>query len=317
MNGQIAGIHHVTAIAGNPQQNIDFYTDFLGLRLVKLTVNFDDPGSYHLYYGDRVGHPGTILTFFAWPGGPRGRLGAGQVVATSFAIPEASVGYWIERFKEHGVDFEGPTSRFGLDVIAFSDPDGLQLELVAGAPDVGATPWEESPVPPEHATRGFHGITMAEHDLLGTESLLARTMGLRRAGDGHGRMRYEVSSDSAGRNVEILPSAEHRPGRVAVGTVHHVAWRTDGDAEQAAWRRRLEALSTDVTQVADRKYFHSIYFHEPGGVLFEIATDPPGFTVDEPEQKLGTGLMLPSWLEAVRPRIERSLPPLHGMRRVA
>ena len=317
MNGQIPGIHHVTAIAGNPQQNIDFYTGFLGLRLVKLTVNFDDPGSYHIYYGDQVGHPGTILTFFAWPGGPRGRLGIGQVVTASFAIPEASVDYWMERFREHGVDFEGPTNRFGQDVIAFSDPDGLQLELVAGTQGAGATPWEESPVPPEHATRGFHGITMAERDLQGTESLLVKTMGLRRAGDGDGRVRFETSSDAAGRNVELLPSAEQRPGRVAVGTVHHVAWRTDGDAEQAAWRRRLEALGEDVTQVADRKYFHSIYFHEPGGVLFEIATDPPGFTVDEPERKLGTGLMLPSWLESVRPRIERSLPPLHGMRRAA
>lgn len=317
MGSQTLGIHHVTAIAGNPRQNIDFYTGFLGLRLVKLTVNFDDPASYHIYYGDEVGHPGTILTFFAWLGGPRGRLGAGQVVATSFAIPEASVDYWIERFRKHGVDFDGPTGHFGRDVIAFSDPDGLRLELVAGSPGAGVIPWEESPVPPEHATLGFHGITMAERGLQGTESLLVGTMGFRRAGEEEGRVRYETSSDAAGRIVELLPSAEQRPGRVAAATVHHVAWRADGDEEQRAWRQQLAALGTDVTQVADRKYFHSIYFHEPGGVLFEIATDSPGFTVDEPERELGTRLMLPSWLEPVRLKIERSLPPLHGMRRAA
>ena len=316
MNGQIPGIHHVTAIAGNPQQNIDFYSGFLGLRLVKLTVNFDDPASYHLYYGDQVGHPGTVLTFFAWPGGPEGRRGAGQVVTTSFDIPKASVDYWIDRLREHGVDFEGPIARFGRDSIAFSDPDGLRLELVAGTPGSGATPWEDSPVPPEHATRGFHGVTIAERDSRDIELLLG-TLGLRLRGEEEGSVRYETASDAVGRVVDVLASTENRKGRVAVGTVHHVAWRTDDVEEQRAWRQRMAELGLDVTQVADRKYFRSIYFHEPGGVLFEIATDQPGFTVDEPARSLGTGLMLPSWLEPVRPQIERSLPPLHSLRRAA
>jgi glyoxalase family protein len=317
MNRQIPGIHHVTAIAVNPQQNIDFYTGFLGLRLVKLTVNFDDPASYHLYYGDSVGHPGTILTFFAWPGGPRGRLGAGQVVTTSFAIPEASVDYWAERLREHGVDSPGPIRRFGWDLIAFSDPDGLQLELVAGMQAEGVTPWEEGPVPIEHATRGFHGITMAERSPQSTESLLAETLGFKRVLEEKGRSRFKANSDASGRVVEILSSTEERPGRVAAGTVHHVAWRTNGDEDQLAWKQQISQMGMDVTPVADRKYFHSIYFHEPGGVLFEIATDPPGFTVDEPERSLGTRLMLPSWLEPVRAKIERSLPPLHELRRAA
>ena len=316
MDARVRGIHHVTAIAGNPRQNIDFYTGFLGLRLVKLTVNFDDPASYHLYYGDQVGHPGTVLTFFAWPGGPEGRLGAGQVVTTSFDIPKASVDYWIDRLREHGVDFEGPIARFGRDSIAFSDPDGLRLELVAGTPGSGATPWEDSPVPPEHATRGFHGVTIAERDSRDAELLLG-TLGLRLRGEEEGSVRYEAASDAVGGVVDVLTSTENRKGRVAVGTVHHVAWRTDDVEEQRAWRQRMAELGLDVTQVADRKYFHSIYFHEPGGVLFEIATDQPGFTVDEPARSLGTGLMLPSWLEPVRPQIERSLPPLHSLRRAA
>lgn len=317
MSPQIPGIHHVTAIAGNPQQNIDFYTDFLGLRLVKLTVNFDDPRSYHLYYGDRIGHPGTVLTFFAWPGAPRGRVGAGQVATTSFSIPADSVGYWLERLREHDVQFREPVARFGRDVIAFSDPDGLQLELVAGDPPHGVTPWEDGPVPAEHATRGFHGVTLAESVGSGTESLLAKTMGLRSAGEEGGWHRYEAQSEAPGRTVEILPSNGDTSGLVAVGTVHHVAWRAADDPEQRVWQQNIAELGLDVTPVVDRKYFHSIYFHEPGGVLFEVATDPPGFTVDETEERLGTRLMLPSWLEPVRTKIERSLPPVHEMRRAA
>ncbi|HEX9017212.1 MAG TPA: ring-cleaving dioxygenase [Chloroflexota bacterium] len=317
MNRQIPGIHHVTAIASNPQQNIDFYTGFLGLRLVKLTVNFDDPESYHLYYGDSVGSPGTALTFFAWPGAPRGRTGAGQVVTTSLSIPPDSVDFWLERFSEHDVAFRGPDDRIEEKVISFLDPDGLKLELVAHADPHTVEPWQDSPVPARYATRGFRGVTISETSPGATELLLAETMGLHRSEERDGRVRYETPGEVPGRIVDVLSEPGWPPGRVAVGTVHHVAWRAGDDQEQLDWRDEIAGLGIAVTPVIDRRYFHSIYFREPGGVLFEIATDPPGFAVDEPVDALGTSLKLPPWLEASRPQIERRLPPLTALRRVA
>lgn len=317
MDKKISGIHHVTAIASNPQQNIDFYTGFLGLRLVKLTVNFDDPESYHLYYGDQAGSPGTVLTFFAWPGAPRGRSGVGQATATSFSISEGSVEFWLDRFAEHDVAFQGPDLRFGEEVIAFRDPDGLPLELITqrDAPEVLA--WGDGPVPVEHATRGFRGVTLSEVSLGGTGALLTELMDFERIGEDRGRIRYRAPGEGTGRIVEILPAPGWLPGRVAVGTVHHVAWRAANDAEQDEWRDEIAMVGINVTGRLDRRYFHSIYFREPGGVLFEIATDEPGFAVDEPVERLGTGLMLPPWLEASRAQIERRLPPLVPVRRAA
>ncbi len=318
MSKPIPGIHHVTAIASNPQQNLDFYTGFLGLRLVKLTVNFDDPGSYHLYYGDRVGTPGTILTFFAWPGAPRGRVGVGQVSATSFSIPVESVDYWMRRFDEHDVAFRGPDPRFGEEVITFSDPDRLPLELVAHAGvNDGVSIWDDGPVPADCATRGFRGVTLSEVGLATIEPLLTEVMGFRRVAEDKGKIRYEADGDGPGRIADVLPAPGWLPGRVAVGTVHHVAWRTPDDEEQQRWRQEIKDVGLNVTPVMDRNYVHSIYFREPGGVLFEIATDPPGFTVDEPVEKLGTDLMLPSWLEPDRVQIEHRLPPLAPVRRAA
>lgn len=317
MDKKIPGIHHVTAIASNPQQNIDFYTGFLGLRLVKLTVNFDDPESYHLYYGDYTGSPGTVLTFFAWPGAPRGRGGVGQVTATSFSIPEGSVGFWLDRFAEHDIAFQGPDVRFGEEVIVFRDPDGLQLELIAHADAREVREWMDGPVPVEHATRGFRGVTLSEASLGGTGALLSELMDFERLGEDQGRVRFQAPGDGAGRMVEIMTSPGWLPGRVAVGTVHHVAWRTPNEAEQEEWRDEIATVGINVTPRMDRKYFRSIYFREPGGVLFEIATDEPGFAVDEPVERLGTGLMLPAWLEASRPQIERRLPPLVPLRRAA
>ncbi len=314
MANNILGIHHVTAIAGDPQQNLNFYTDLLGLRLVKLTVNFDDPGTYHLYYGDDLGHPGTILTFFPWPGARRGRRGTGQVTVTSFSVPEGSLGYWMERFKSQNVIFEEPIRRFDEEVLTFFDPDGMALELVACSK--ARSPWENGPVPYEYAIRGFYGITITVEGYERTASLLTEVMGFRYVHEAGSRFRYEVGVGGAGAliDVQCLPSGTM--GKVAVGTVHHVAWRVANQDGQKAFLQSIIRFGLNATPVIDRKYFHSIYFREPGRVLFEIATDPPGFGVDEPPEQLGTKLQLPPWLEPNRAKIEQILPPLRLPRSV-
>jgi glyoxalase family protein len=308
MANNILGIHHVTAIAGDPQENIDFYTDLLGLRLVKLTVNYDDPGTYHLYYGDNIGHPGTILTFFPWPGARRGRRGTGQVTVTSFSVPEGSFGYWVEQFKSQNVIFEEPTRRFDQEVLTFFDPDGMALELVACSD--ARSPWKNGPVPYDYAIRGFYGITITVEGYERTASLLTEVMGFRYVQEDGSHFRYEVGAGGAGAliDVQCLPSGTM--GKVAVGTVHHVAWRVSNQDDQKAFQQKIIRFGLNVTPVIDRKYFHSIYFREPGRVLFEIATDPPGFGVDEPPEQLGTKLQLPPWLEPNRAKIEQILPPL-------
>jgi glyoxalase family protein len=298
----IPGIHHVTAIAGDPQQNVDFYTGFLGLRLVKLTINFDDPATYHLYYGNESGSPGTILTFFPWPGAPHGRKGTGQAVAVAFAIPEGSLHFWIDRLKAGGITFDGPSRRFDEQVLAFHDPHQLQLELIATS--TGAEPWERGPVPAEHSVRGFHSVTLMEQSCLSTGNFLTGVMGFRQAAESGNRHRYVAGGTGAGCAVDLHCDPDLSRGMVAVGTVHHVAWRAADGADQLAWRQEIIAHGHDVTAVLDRNYFHSIYFSEPGGVLFEIATDPPGFTVDEPLRGLGQHLKLPPWLEPQRAHIE-------------
>ncbi len=305
----IPGIHHVTAIAGDPQQNIDFYATFLGLRLVKLTVNYDDPETYHLYYGDEDGNPGTILTFFPWPGAPAGRKGAGQATTTSFSIPRDSVEYWMERLSRRGVAFTGPTNRFDEQVISFTDSDGLSLELVARAVE-SRSGWSRGPIPSEHAIRGFSGVTLSEEGYERTSSLLTKTMGFSLINQGGDRYRYAADGGGPGALVDILCQPDARPGVVSVGTVHHVAWRTPDDEQQKLWREDLVRAGLNVTPVIDRKYFHSIYFREPGGVLFEIATDPPGFVVDERKEELGTKLMLPRLLEPYRAKLTQALPPV-------
>ena len=279
----LLGIHHVTAIAGDPQRNVDFYHGLLGLRLVKVTVNFDDPGSYHLYYGDDRGSPGSILTFFPWPRAPRGRIGTGQAGITAFAIPRGSVEFWRKRLKLGRVE-----QRFGEEVLALEDPDGLKLELIASAPS-GA-----------HAIRGFHSVTLWEHDAEPTASLLTQTLGFTSLDREGNRARYAAGNSL----VDVLSLPGTPRGWVSAGTVHHVAWRSPDDEDQKAWRARIRGS----TPVIDRQYFHSIYFGEPGGVLFEIATDPPGFAVDEPPDQLGTTLRLPPWLEPERDQIRRALP---------
>jgi glyoxalase family protein len=310
MSTQIPGIHHVTAIAGDPQRNVDFYSQVLGLRLVKVTVNFDDPGTYHLYFGDETGRPGTIMTFFPWPGAPRGRRGAGQVDTVAFSIPSESTTFWMTRLNDHGVDFEGPDQRFDERVLRFFDPDGLSLELVDLAGIETGRERISGPIPAEYAINGFFGVTLLESIWEETESFLTGILGFRATTRVGHRVRFDTGKAASGAFVDVLRVRSAAHGRVAVGTVHHIAWRTPDASSQITWQQAIRDRGFDVTRVIDRRYFKSIYFHEPGGVLFEIATDPPGFSVDENVAELGSRLMLPSWLEADRARITATLPPL-------
>jgi catechol 2,3-dioxygenase-like lactoylglutathione lyase family enzyme len=309
MNPTIPGIHHVTAICSDPQQNVDFYCGLLGLRLVKRTVNFDDPGSYHLYYGDALGRPGTILTFFAWPGAHHGRIGPPQVTETAFAVPSDSAGFWQERLQRHGINLDASGSRFGERVLGFADPDGLKLEIVATAQPGGDAP-AGGPVPGAHAIRGFHGVTLSEEGYENTARLLTDIMGFRAEGSEGNRFRYRAGHGGFAAIVDLLCVPDARHGELGAGVVHHVAFRTPDDEQQGAWRTEITRLGYNVSPVMDRQYFHSIYFREPGGVLFEIATDPPGFTADEAPAELGSKLRLPPWLESRRPVLERLLPRL-------
>jgi glyoxalase family protein len=325
---QIAGIHHVTALAGDPQANADFYTGVLGLRLVKKTVNYDDPGTYHLYYGDELGRPGTLLTFFPWPHARRGQLGAGQATVTSFSVPEGSFAYWTERLRRSGTVHDEPRRR-GEDeeYLRLLDPDGLELELVAHPGSGSGTPWEGGPVAAEHAIRGFFAVTIVEWNADRTADMLTGTLGFRLEAQTGSRFRFAVGAPAAaggsrqqaavspaarglGTRLDLLAEPAAGRGHISAGTVHHVAWRVAGGREQAAWHRDLLAGGHHVSPIMDRRYFHSIYFREPGGVLFEIATDTPGMTTDESVARLGGGLKLPPWLEGSRPEIEAALPPL-------
>jgi glyoxalase family protein len=312
----ISGIHHITAIAGDPQQNIDFYTGVLGLRLVKVTVNFDDPEAYHFYYGDGHGRPGTILTFFAWPGARRGRQGNGQVTAASFAVPAVSkdaLDFWSDRLAANGIASEKLPERFGQSVLSFADPDGLRIELVETTGIDATHAWEGSGISPEFAVHGFHGATLCETGYEQTAALLTDTMGFRLLGREQNRFRYEPTlshPSGPGRAIDVVCAPAGPEGRVAVGTIHHIAFRTPDDNEQQAWLAQIGDLGYNISPVMDRIYFQSVYYREPGGILFEIATDSPGFAIDEPVEKLGERLQLPPWLEALRPRIEAALLPI-------
>ncbi|MGA7369618.1 MAG: ring-cleaving dioxygenase [Nitrososphaeraceae archaeon] len=328
MSKGVFGIHHVTAITSNPQKNIDFYTGDLGLRLVKLTVNQDDPTAYHLYYGDELGHPGTVLTFFHWPNIPRGRRGTSQVIATSFLIPESSITYWIDRFKSRQIEYNGPYQRFNDEqVITFHDPDGLELELVAhkSAGDRNVNVWKDSPIPVENAIRGFYSVTLSEEGYESTASVLTDELGFIPTRHNGSRFRYEISATTSSsaasidmeqggiggaKIVDVLCLPYTQQAIIGIGSVHHVAFRTPTDEQQLVLRRNIVKARLNATPVIDRFYFHSVYFREPGGVLFEIATNPPGFTVDEELDALGTHLVLPPWLESMRGDLERILPPV-------
>lgn len=306
----ISGIHHVTAITSDAQKNLDFYFGVLGLRLVKLTVNFDDPGSYHLYYGDELGRPGTILTFFAWPGAQRGRIGVPQVAATSFSIPSGSLEFWSKRLRSLHLLESQPEERFGDRLLRFTDPDGLQCELVESKEAKGR-PWRNGPIPTESAIRGFQSITLAEEGYEKTASLLTAMMQFKHIGSDQNRSRYQATAgDGFASTVDVLCTPAGKLGSLGAGVVHHVAFRASNDAEQAEWHQAISSAGYNVSPVMDRCYFHSIYFREPGGVLFEIATDNPGFTADQSADVLGTKLMLPPWMERYRKQIEQAVTPL-------
>lgn len=307
MNQPILGLHHVTAMCGEPQANVDFYAGLLGLRMIKVTVNFDDPGTYHLYYGDGQGSPGSAMTFFPWPGARRGVIGAGQVGATAFSVPAGSIEYWRKRLTERGLAFEEST-RFGELVLAFTDPDGLGIELIGG-PEDPREPWSGGEVPAEHAPRGFHSVSMLVRDARPSALMLGEAMEWRELGREGNRIRFVTESGLPGQIADIIEDPGLRTGLGGVGTVHHVAWRVADDDAQEAWRQALAAAGAGVTPVRDRNYFHSIYFREPGGVLYEIATDGPGFAIDERAENLGEKLMLPPWYEPERGKIERMLAP--------
>ncbi len=307
----LPGIHHVTAIAGDPKRNVDFYTRVLGLRLVKKTVNFDDPSTYHLYYGDSVGTPGSILTFFPWAGIRRGRPGNGQVYATAFSVAAGSLRFWEARLLTHGVT-PTQTARFGDEVLTFTDPDGLILELVATAESDTRAIWPHAEIPASHAIRGFHGVTIAVIDAARTQSLLTGTMGYRQTRAEAGRIRFAAAgAGGPGTYVDLLVDSSLPRGLQGAGTVHHLAFQTPDDAAQAHARTTLLEQGYHVSPVMDRNYFHSIYYREPEGVLFEIATNNPGFAVDEPVATLGESLKLPAQYESSRAQIEATLPKLN------
>jgi glyoxalase family protein len=306
----MSGIHHVTAIAGNALRNFDFYTRSLGLRFVKKTVNFDDPGTYHFYYGDEAGHPGTILTFFPWEQAAAGRGGVGQTQQTSFRVPARSLGYWTHRFIEKGIAFEALEKRFGESVLPFTDPDGMSLALVGVRGAENEAGWSNGDVPHEHAIRGFHGVTLLLEHAAKTGAILSDVFGFKETAREGSIIRLSADN-AAGGIVDIYQAKGFLPGRQGRGSVHHVAFRASDDADQAEMARKLvETHGMRPTEQKDRNYFRSVYFREPGGILFEIATDIPGFAVDEPVESLGEHLKLPNFLEPHREDIENMLPSL-------
>ncbi|MBI3835832.1 MAG: ring-cleaving dioxygenase [Planctomycetes bacterium] len=309
MTERIFGIHHVTAITGDGQKNIDFYCGVLGLRLVKVTVNFDDPQSYHLYYGDELGAPGSIMTFFVWPGAHRGRQGTSQVTATAFSIPMPSFGFWRKRLADAGCNPSALATRIGSSVVEFNDPDGIRLELIARDAGDPRIPWAGGPIPEDRSIRGFFGVTLSEDGYEHTARMLSDLMGFVKVGEEGHRFRF-IGSGAGGEVVDVLCTPGGVSGSLGAGVVHHVAFRAENDESQRRWREILAKAGRNVTPVIDRTYFHSIYFREPGGVLFEIATDNPGFTVDEPASSLGTSLKLPLQFEKDRTAIKSMLPQL-------
>ncbi|MEW6145867.1 MAG: ring-cleaving dioxygenase [Thermodesulfobacteriota bacterium] len=309
MPEKILGIHHITAIAAGAKKNLEFYTKVLGLRLVKKTVNFDDPTTYHFYFGNEKGEPGTILTFFPWEGIRKGRAGTGQVTTVSFSVPEDSMGFWLDRFRSHNVTYNNPSPRFGEKVLVFLDPDGLKLELISGSADKRKA-FDSDDVPIEFGIRGFHSAALTLDGYEATAKLLTDVFGYERNDESVNRFRFVNKNSGSANIIDLVCLPAGQRGSVAGGTVHHIAFRTANEGEQLLLREKLISLGYNVTPQLDRNYFKSIYFREPGGVLFEIATDPPGFTVDEDLANLGRGLKLPGWLESRRDEIESALPPI-------
>lgn len=308
----ITGLHHVTINSGDPQENLDFYVGVLGMRLVKKSVNQDAPETYHLFYADGTGTPGTELTFFPWRGMPKGRAGTGSIGETALAVPAGSLDFWMERLGAHGVSNVERSVRFGESLLTFTDPHGVALALVETSDARESTPWMDSPVPSEFQIRGLHAVRIVESALEPTEGFLVRGLGFELAGEEDGWRRYAVNGGGSGRmlDVRVLPNGSRAIS--GVGSVHHVAFRVADEGAQREAQRQVRAAGGRTTEVIDRFWFKSIYFREPGGALFEIATDGPGFAIDEDVASLGEQLILPPFLQPHRAEIERVLQPVHA-----
>ena len=302
-----SGLHHVTAIAADPQKNVDFYTQAIGLRLIKQTVNFDAPHIWHLYYGDEAGTPSSILTFFPWPGVPKGKEGAGLTTATSFSVPADSLEFWQQRMKSLSIEADPIFIRDDTEVLSIRDPDGMKLELVGTSGDERSG-WDGvANIPMDYAIKGLHAVTMQQRELDPTASMLTELLGMNLSEEGSESATFQMDEGQSGALVNVAAGISER-GLQAGGTVHHVAFRAPDLETMTLWQTELQSKGVQVTQIMDRQYFKSIYFREPGGVLFEIATDTPGFDIDEPLLELGKKLKLPPWLEPSREAIEASLP---------
>lgn len=309
MENTINGLHHITVLASDPQQNYDFYTKILGMRFIKKTVNFDAPDVYHFYYADEIGTPGSVLTFFPFPNAKRGKRGTGEASIVSFSIPKDELNFWIDRLIKYNISFDGPSEKLGYKYISLLDPDGMKIELVED--NLSHFPgWETNEIPRDKSIRKFFGTTLQLNDTAGTEEFLERTFGLKKAIEQGNIIRYISGEGDNEAKIDLIQNPNTPSAVQSAGSVHHIAWRTESDESQLNWLNRIRKSGYYPTNVIDRKYFHSIYFREPGGVLFEIATDNPGFMIDEDISSLGNSLKLPEKYEPRREEIEKILFPL-------
>ncbi|HEY1009685.1 MAG TPA: ring-cleaving dioxygenase [Daejeonella sp.] len=307
MEDRILGLHHITAIAGGAKRNYNFYTGVLGLRLVKKTVNFDDPYTYHFYYGDKVGTPGSILTFFPWEGMQAGRRGTRQVTEIGYSVPQNSLDFWLKRFEEHNVVYNKVSEKFGEQYLTFLDPDGLKFELITSKNDDQRLPWETEQISADHALKGFHNVTITTNKMDATARVLTDIFGYKLLESHVNRHRFLTDAIETANIVDLVEAPGESVGHVAAGSVHHVAFRVKDDKVLMAFRDKVVAAGLSITEKIDRNYLYSLYFREPGGVLFEIATDNPGFAIDESVEELGSDLKLPAQYESHREDISKRL----------
>lgn len=308
MENRILGLHHITAIAGDAKRNFDFYSKVLGLRFIKKTVNFDDPGTYHFYFGDEVGSAGTILTFFPWGEGiQQGRKGSGMATEIGYSVPKGSLAFWQERFEKYNVIYNKPAEKFGEKYLTFLDPDGLKLELIESKTEDDRKPWETDEVKADVATRGFHNVTLTLNSIKATAAILTEIFDYKLVEQDVNRYRYATDAVENASIIDLVELTDEKRGHVANGSIHHVAFRVKNDEILMHFREKIEAFGLSITPQIDRQYFHSLYFREPGGILFELATDNPGFTVDESLEELGKNLKLPAQYESNRDKIEAHL----------
>lgn len=310
MEDRILGLHHITAIAGEAKRNFNFYTRTLGLRLVKKTVNFDDPTTYHLYYGDEAGSPGTIITFFPWEGIETGRRGARQVTEIGYSVAESSFDFWLKRFDTHNIIYNNVSEKFGERYLTFIDPDGLKSELIASKNADNRLPWHTDDVPLEHGIKGFYNVTITTNSILPTAEVLTNLFGYRLLESQVNRFRFITDAVQTANIIDLVEIPSEKVGHVAGGSVHHVAFRVSDEAVLMRFREKIAAAGLNITEKIDRNYFYSLYFREPGGVLFELATDNPGFAIDESAEQLGQALKLPGQYEKHREEISAQLPEL-------